>query len=174
MAMKYNKVFVEAIGYELAPVVVTSTELEQRLEPLYSKLRIAPGNSKPGPASRNAAGGMSDIGSATARRKPCAERWRIPTSPRGFGRADLRRRVPRAFRAGDGVRRRRESRHQSRRRGVRRQQRLPGRPQRHGGHRQSYRAGPDSRRHGRQLRNGPRDRRIHDSTAASKISRWNR
>jgi 3-oxoacyl-[acyl-carrier-protein] synthase III len=43
MAMNYSRVFVEAIGYELAPVVVTSTELEQRLEPLYSKLRIAPG-----------------------------------------------------------------------------------------------------------------------------------
>jgi 3-oxoacyl-[acyl-carrier-protein] synthase III len=43
MAMKYSKVFVEAIGYELAPVVVTSTELERRLEPLYARLRIAPG-----------------------------------------------------------------------------------------------------------------------------------
>ncbi len=43
MAMNYSKVYVEAIGYELAPVVVTSTELEQRLEPLYTKLRIAPG-----------------------------------------------------------------------------------------------------------------------------------
>ncbi|MFO0917268.1 MAG: 3-oxoacyl-ACP synthase III [Planctomycetaceae bacterium] len=43
MAMQYSKVYVEAIGYELAPVVVTSTELEQRLEPLYTKLRIAPG-----------------------------------------------------------------------------------------------------------------------------------
>lgn len=41
--MNYSRVFVEAIGYELAPVVVTSTELEQRLEPLYTKLRIAPG-----------------------------------------------------------------------------------------------------------------------------------
>jgi 3-oxoacyl-[acyl-carrier-protein] synthase-3 len=43
MAMKYNRVALEAIGYELAPVVVTSAELESRLEPLYSKLRIAPG-----------------------------------------------------------------------------------------------------------------------------------
>ncbi|MBT1070193.1 3-oxoacyl-ACP synthase III [Pelotalea chapellei] len=41
--MKYRKVTIEALGYELAPVVVTSTELEARLEPLYRYLRIAPG-----------------------------------------------------------------------------------------------------------------------------------
>jgi 3-oxoacyl-[acyl-carrier-protein] synthase-3 len=41
--MKYSKVFIEALGYELAPVVVTSSELEARLEPLYRALRIAPG-----------------------------------------------------------------------------------------------------------------------------------
>ena len=29
--MKYRKVTIEAMGYELAPVVVTSTELEARL-----------------------------------------------------------------------------------------------------------------------------------------------
>ncbi len=43
MVMKYNRVYVDAIGYELAPVVVTSTEIETRLEPLYQKLRISPG-----------------------------------------------------------------------------------------------------------------------------------
>ncbi len=43
MSMKYNRVFVDSIGYELAPVVVTSTDIEARLEPLYEKLRIAPG-----------------------------------------------------------------------------------------------------------------------------------
>ena len=42
-SMKYRKVTIEALGYELAPVVVTSTELEARLEPLYKYLRIAPG-----------------------------------------------------------------------------------------------------------------------------------
>ncbi len=41
--MKYSRVYVDAIGYELAPVVVTSAEIESRLEPLYSKLKIAPG-----------------------------------------------------------------------------------------------------------------------------------
>ena len=41
--MKYSKVVIEALGYELAPVVVTSTELEGRLEPLYRDLRIARG-----------------------------------------------------------------------------------------------------------------------------------
>lgn len=41
--MKYTRVYLDAIGYELAPVVVTSTEIEARLEPLYRKLRIPPG-----------------------------------------------------------------------------------------------------------------------------------
>src|SRR3954463_5211811 len=41
--MKYTNVRIDAISYELAPVVVSSTELEGRLAPLYQKLRIAPG-----------------------------------------------------------------------------------------------------------------------------------
>ncbi len=41
--MKYSRVHLNAIGYELAPVVVTSTDLEERLAPMYAKLRIAEG-----------------------------------------------------------------------------------------------------------------------------------
>ncbi|MBI3828687.1 MAG: 3-oxoacyl-ACP synthase III [Planctomycetes bacterium] len=41
--MKYTKVFMDAIGYELAPVVVTSSEIEERLRPLYQKLHIPHG-----------------------------------------------------------------------------------------------------------------------------------
>jgi len=41
--MKYTRVHIEALGYELAPVVVTSAELEKRLEPLYKALRFTPG-----------------------------------------------------------------------------------------------------------------------------------
>lgn len=41
--MRYTKVHIEAIGYELAPVVISSTELEGRLTPMYEALRIAPG-----------------------------------------------------------------------------------------------------------------------------------
>ncbi len=41
--MKYSKVQITSLGYELAPVVVTSSELESRLEPLYKALRFAPG-----------------------------------------------------------------------------------------------------------------------------------
>jgi acyl-CoA:acyl-CoA alkyltransferase len=41
--MKYTQVYVDAIGYELAPIVVTSTEIEQRLAPLYEKLKISAG-----------------------------------------------------------------------------------------------------------------------------------
>ena len=41
--MKYSRVRLESIGYELAPVVVTSRELEQRLEPMYDRLRVPMG-----------------------------------------------------------------------------------------------------------------------------------
>jgi len=41
--MKYSNVQIESLGYELAPVVVTSEELEARLEPVYRKLNVPPG-----------------------------------------------------------------------------------------------------------------------------------
>ena len=39
----YKKVFLDAIGYELAPNVVTSETLEERLKPLYESLKVPPG-----------------------------------------------------------------------------------------------------------------------------------
>ena len=41
--MRYSGVFVESVGYELAPIVVTSTELESRLKPMYDALHIPAG-----------------------------------------------------------------------------------------------------------------------------------
>lgn len=41
--MKYNRVYLEALGYELPPVVVSTAELESRLSPLYQALKMAPG-----------------------------------------------------------------------------------------------------------------------------------
>ncbi len=41
--MHYSRVYIEAIGYELGPVVVTSQELEDRLKPLYDLHRLQPG-----------------------------------------------------------------------------------------------------------------------------------
>jgi len=41
--MKYSRVYVESVGYELAPIVVTSTELENRLKPMYDALHIPSG-----------------------------------------------------------------------------------------------------------------------------------
>ncbi|MGE3164095.1 MAG: 3-oxoacyl-ACP synthase III [Planctomycetota bacterium] len=41
--MRYSRVFIDAIGYELAPVVVTSEELEERVAPVYAKLHLQPG-----------------------------------------------------------------------------------------------------------------------------------
>jgi 3-oxoacyl-[acyl-carrier-protein] synthase-3 len=41
--MLYSNVYIDAFGYELAPNVVTSDDLEERLEPLYKTLRIQKG-----------------------------------------------------------------------------------------------------------------------------------
>jgi 3-oxoacyl-[acyl-carrier-protein] synthase-3 len=41
--MRYQRVFLDAIGYELAPNVVTSAALEARLSPLYDQLKLSPG-----------------------------------------------------------------------------------------------------------------------------------
>ncbi len=41
--MRYTRARIEAFGYELAPVVITSGEIEERLEPLYRELRIPEG-----------------------------------------------------------------------------------------------------------------------------------
>jgi acyl-CoA:acyl-CoA alkyltransferase len=41
--MRYSKVSICALGYELAPHVVTSEDLESRLAPVYQKLHLQPG-----------------------------------------------------------------------------------------------------------------------------------
>src|SRR5215216_2193138 len=41
--MKYSRVHIDAIGYELPSVVVTSAELEARLRPVYQSLRMPEG-----------------------------------------------------------------------------------------------------------------------------------
>ncbi len=41
--MRYTKVFLESIGYELPPYVVTTRELEDQILPVYEALKISPG-----------------------------------------------------------------------------------------------------------------------------------
>lgn len=41
--MNYSDVYIESIGYELAPNVVDSSDLEARLAPVYEKLHFQPG-----------------------------------------------------------------------------------------------------------------------------------
>jgi acyl-CoA:acyl-CoA alkyltransferase len=41
--MKYSKVIIDSFGYEIAPIVVSSVELERRLKDVYDALHIAPG-----------------------------------------------------------------------------------------------------------------------------------
>lgn len=43
MIMNYSKVYIDSFGYELAPVVVSSSDLEKRLESVYKKMRLNPG-----------------------------------------------------------------------------------------------------------------------------------
>jgi acyl-CoA:acyl-CoA alkyltransferase len=42
-SMKYENVYIEAFGYEVAPVVVSSLELEERLAPVYETLHLNAG-----------------------------------------------------------------------------------------------------------------------------------
>ncbi len=41
--MKYSKVFIESLGYELAPHIVTSEEIEERLKPFFDSAGFKPG-----------------------------------------------------------------------------------------------------------------------------------
>src|SRR5258706_22923 len=41
--MRYSKVYIDSIGYELAPVVVSTSELEARLGPAYERLGLPMG-----------------------------------------------------------------------------------------------------------------------------------
>ncbi len=41
--MKYSTVFIESFGYELAPNVVTTTQLEEKLSPFYKSAGFGPG-----------------------------------------------------------------------------------------------------------------------------------
>src|SRR5262245_49025520 len=41
--MKYRNVCLESLGYTLPDEIVSSDEIERRLEPLYARLRLSPG-----------------------------------------------------------------------------------------------------------------------------------
>ncbi len=41
--MKYTKVFIESFGYELAPHIVTSREIEEKLKPFFDTVGFGPG-----------------------------------------------------------------------------------------------------------------------------------
>lgn len=43
LKMKYSKVFIDSIGYELAPHIVTTEEIEARLKPFYDAVGFRPG-----------------------------------------------------------------------------------------------------------------------------------
>ena len=45
--MKYSKVFIESFGYELAPEIVTTSEIEEKLEPFYKATGIKSGQLEP-------------------------------------------------------------------------------------------------------------------------------
>ncbi len=41
--MQFNTVYLDSMGYELAPNVLTSDDIEKRLEPLYQALHFQKG-----------------------------------------------------------------------------------------------------------------------------------
>ncbi len=167
--MKYSNVYIDAIGYEIAPVVVSSLELERRLEALYSALHLGEGQLEAltGINERRwweEGHRISDGAIAAAR-----------TSARGFERRgrrarglDLRRRVPRVLRAGDGLSGGVAARRQPGSGGLRREQRLPGSVEWPGRYRQPDRGRPDPRGDGGRLRDRPRDQRDRDRPVAGR------
>src|ERR1700688_4059245 len=71
--MKYSKATIDSICYQIAPVVMTSAEVERRLKDLYDALHISPGQleSLTGIVERRWWGGgyrLSDGGIAAAQR----------------------------------------------------------------------------------------------------------
>ena len=44
--MKFSRVYLEAIGYELPKQVITSAWIEEQLAPLYRKIHFQPGTLK--------------------------------------------------------------------------------------------------------------------------------
>lgn len=84
--MRWDRVHIDALGYELAPAVVTSAELEDRLAPLYRSLRIQPGQleAMTGIAERRfwESGDSLSRGAAAAARA-ALERSHVPPSELG-------------------------------------------------------------------------------------------
>lgn len=74
--MKYESVAIDALAYELAPVVVTSEELESRLAAVYERLRISAGQLEAWTGIRERrwweAGFPPSLGAAKAARKALA------------------------------------------------------------------------------------------------------
>ena len=171
--MHYSRVYLESIGYELAPVVVSTDELEARLEPLYAALRLPKGQLE-------ALTGISE------------RRWwpKDYAVSHGATLAALKALAASNIKAADidvliyaGVCREQlepatachvaaELGISTGRGDLRRQQRLPGRPERHRRGRQPNRAGPGAGRAGRLLRDGPRDQRGRHRPDGRSPSRW--
>ncbi len=102
--MKYSKVHIESIGYEIAPVVVTSLELERRLAGLYASLHLGEGQLEAltGIAERRwweEGHRLSDGAIAAGRRALEA----ADLDADQLDVRDLWRRLPRVFRARDGL-----------------------------------------------------------------------
>ena len=84
--MKYSRVYLTALSYELGPEVVTSAELEERLAPVYRHLNLHPGQLEAwtGIAERRwwHANSRLSAGATTAARKALAK---TPVKPTDLG-----------------------------------------------------------------------------------------
>ena len=148
-------------------MVVSSLELERRLKDLYAALHLAEGQLEALDRDRRApvvGGGPSPLRRRDRGGPPGAGGVGGPR--RSARRRDLRRRLPRVFRAGDGLPGGLGPGGRPGGGGVRRQQRLPGRAQRDGRDRQPDRVGPGPRRDGGGVRGLARDQRDRDRAVA--------
>ena len=164
--MHFRRVYLESFGYTLPDEIVTTAELEQRLAPLYERLRLArrPAGADDGhpraailPARHAAQHDQHRIGPPGDR----SQRHR----PAEFRRTHSRLGLPRFSGAGHRLPRASRPRPAERGDDLRRLERLPRPAQRHRADRQHDRARADSRRRGRRHRVRPRAGREHDRAA---------
>jgi len=129
---KYSRVFIDSIGYELPPVVVTSTKLgKARLRHRISGAAAPEGPARGADGDHRAAmvgTGHSLLG--RRHRSGPARDASLPTSGRKKSRAHLCGRLPRAFEPATACRVAAAPGHQFRGGRLTTEQRLPGRAQR--------------------------------------------
>ena len=80
--MKFNTVYLDSLGYELAPNVLTSDDIETRLEPLYKTLHFQKGQLEMITGIRERRYWIRGFACMKARHEPAKRRSSHPAFPR--------------------------------------------------------------------------------------------